>query len=82
MVSGRHRDTSSDIPSREAEEDPTVGTSALLSIKGLSTRHTYVARYVGKASASTRAIRQAPWHYRVLQFLINSVVSESLSQTE
>jgi len=33
-----------------------------------------LARFVGKASAATRAIWQAPLHYRALQFLINSVV--------
>ena len=41
-----------------------------------------VARFVGKASASIRAIWQAPLHYRALQFLINSVMPESLGQTE
>ena len=32
-----------------------------------------LARFVGKTSASTRAIWQAPLHFRALQFLINSV---------
>jgi len=41
-----------------------------------------MARFVGKASASMRAIWQAPLHYRALQFLINSVTPESLGQTE
>ena len=36
-----------------------------------------LARFVGKASASTRAIWQAPLHFRALQFLINSVSLES-----
>ena len=33
------------------------------------------ARFVGKTSASQRAVWQAPLHYRALQFLINSVVT-------
>ena len=36
-----------------------------------------LARFVGKASASTRAIWQAPLHFRALQFLINSVPLEN-----
>ena len=32
-----------------------------------------LARFVGKTSASTRALWQAPLHFRALQFLINSV---------
>ena len=36
-----------------------------------------LARFVGKTSASQRAIWQAPLHYRALQFLINSVVPTS-----
>jgi len=36
-----------------------------------------LARFVGKTSASTRAIWQAPLHFRALQFLINSVSLES-----
>ena len=35
-----------------------------------------LARFVGKTSASTRAIWQVPLHFRVLQFLINSVPLE------
>ena len=42
-----------------------------------------LARFVGKVSASTRAIWQAPLHYRALQFSINSVTPESdLMETE
>ena len=36
-----------------------------------------LARFVGKTSAVTRAIWQAPLHFRALQFLINSVSLES-----
>ena len=32
-----------------------------------------IARFVGKASASARAIWQAPLHYRALQYMMNSV---------
>ena len=41
-----------------------------------------VARFVGKASASMRAIWQAPLHYRALQFLINSAVPERSGQPD
>jgi len=41
-VSGRNSDTTSDIVSREAEENTTVGTPPPLSTKGLSERHSKV----------------------------------------
>ena len=41
-----------------------------------------LARFVGKTSASQRAIWQAPLHYRALQFLINSVVPTDQSPQE
>ena len=41
-----------------------------------------LARFVGKTSASQRAVWQAPLHYRALQFLINSVVPTDQSQQE
>ena len=36
-----------------------------------------IARFVGKASASTRAVWQAPLHFRALQFAMNSVTLEN-----
>ena len=41
-----------------------------------------LARFVGKTSASQRAVWQAPLHYRALQFLINFVVLTDQSQQE
>jgi len=69
----------SDIPSREAEEDPMVGTPPPLSTKSLSERHSKVH---GENLCILKKIWQAPLHYRALQFLINLVVPESPSRTE
>ena len=44
----------------------------LLNEQNVSVRD--LARFVGKTSASQKAIWQAPIHYRAIQFLINSVM--------
>ena len=41
-----------------------------------------IARFVGKTTATTRAIPLAPLHYRPLQMLMNSIVPPSYSQEE
>ena len=58
-------------PIQEDEEDSTECLGQQL----VSRRD--IARFVGKASASTRAIWQAPLHYRALQSMINSVAQQS-----
>ncbi len=41
-----------------------------------------LASFIGKASASSRAIRLAPLHYRALQKMVNSVVPYHHSEEE
>ena len=41
-----------------------------------------IARFVGKTTATVRAIPLAPLHYRALQLLMNSVLPRNFSQEE
>ena len=52
----------------------------LLKQENMSVRE--LARFLGKVSAAARAVWQAPLHYRALQRMVNSVISESQTQPD
>ena len=50
----------------------------LLKLDRVSVRE--LARFLGKVSAASRAVWQAPLHYRALKRMVNAVIPESQSQ--
>ena len=52
----------------------------LLKLERVSVRE--LARFLGKVSAASRAVWQAPFHYRPLQRMVNAVIPESQSQPD